>query len=29
MSLVPAQIRAAGLSVSEVLDVLIDEALSA
>ena len=28
MSLVPAQIRAAGLSVSEVLDVLIDEALS-
>ena len=29
MSLVPAQIRAAGLSVSEVMDVLIDEALSA
>ena len=28
MSLVPAQIRAAGLSVSAVLDVLIDEALS-
>ena len=29
MSLVPAQIRAAGLSVGEVLDCLIDEALSA
>ncbi|MBR0223780.1 MAG: D-alanine--D-alanine ligase, partial [Bacteroidales bacterium] len=29
MSLVPAQIRAAGMSVGEVLDVLIDEALSA
>ena len=29
MSLVPAQIRAAGLSVGEVLDILIDEALSA
>lgn len=29
MSLVPAQIRAAGLSVGEVLDVLIEEALAA
>ena len=28
MSLVPAQIRAAGLSVSEVLDCIIDEALA-
>ena len=29
MSLVPAQIRQAGMTVAEVLDCIIDEALSA